>query len=191
MTAQSEPEIIRKAITGDTHAFRQLVKQYQAFAFSLAYRFLNNSSDAQDITQEAFIRLWKNLPRYRAEIRLSTWLYKIVTNLCLDQLRSVYRKQSRNTHDVDHDFTVADPLTADQPLLHEELRTIILKMAEALTPKQKAVFILRDLEELPVPEVCEILSMTTGNVKSNLYYARIRMSTLIDQYYREQKTKPV
>jgi RNA polymerase sigma-70 factor, ECF subfamily len=184
-----ESEIIEKAIGGDAQAFRWLVEKYQRFAFSLAYRFLNSSSDAQDVTQEAFIRLWKHLPRYRFDIKVTTWLYKIITNLCLDQLKSAHRKHSRQIRDAD--YPVADALLTDQRLLDEEFKAIVIQMTEALTPKQKAVFILRDLEELPMKEISEVLTMSSGNVKSNLYYARIKMSKLIGQYYEERKTKLV
>lgn len=178
--------IIEKAIAGDQQAFRMLVEKNQAFVYSLSYRLLGNSTDAEDITQETFIRLWRNLARYRMEIKLTTWLYKITTNLCLDLLKSKRRKQDYRTDSVDHEM-IADRFVADQALMNEEFRLILLKMTEVLTPRQKAVFVLRDIEGLEVKEVCEILSIGAGNVKSNLYYSRIKMSQLIKQYYQEQK----
>ena len=188
MPTLSEPEVIAKAVSGDSDAFRLLVEKHQAFVISLSYRFVGNRNDAQDIAQETFLRLWKNLARYRAEVKLTTWLYKIVTNLCLDFLKSKHGRQVRNKDALHHDFAIADPTGADQGLMNEELRVAILKLTEELTPKQKAVLVLRDLEELPVQEVSDILSMSPGNVKSNLYYARIKMSELIRQYYQEPKT---
>src|SRR5690606_19333586 len=80
--------IIRKAMSGDTQAFRAIVEDHQDFVFSVAHRFVNNARDAEDLTQETFLRLWKNLSRYKSEIKLTTWLYKIVTNVCLDYLKS-------------------------------------------------------------------------------------------------------
>lgn len=188
MPTLSESEIISKAMAGDIHAFRWIVEKHQAFAHSLSYSFVGNTSDAQDITQEAFIRLWKNLPRYRADVKLKTWLYKIITNLCLDHLKSGYHTQSRLSKGFDAHSSIKDPIMADHIVIKEELRQAMLKIAEKLTPKQKAVFVLRDLEDLTMNEIGEILSTSTGNIKSNLYYARMKMSELIRKYYEERKT---
>lgn len=185
MQSSSEQEIIIKARHGDTAAFRWLVERYQGFAYSLAWRFTGEAASAEDIVQEAFIRVWKNLPRYRAEIKLSTWLYKIVTNLALDFLRSRSGKQSRQAVSPERAINLADNQPADDAVHREELLQAILLLAEALSPKQRAVFILRDLEGLSVEEVSDILSMSAGNIKSNLHHARSFMREKLMQYYRE------
>lgn len=185
----SEPEIIEKAVAGDVRAFRWIVEKHQSFVLTLAYRFVRNSGDAEDITQEAFIRLWKNLYKYKREIKLSTWMYTIVTNLCLDYLKSSRFKTSRNTASIEDEMKVRAPKNADENLINEELRAAILKLTEQLTPRQKAVFVLRDLEALEVDEVCDILKESAANVKSNLYYARQKMSELIQKYYAGNKNE--
>ena len=164
-----------------------LVSNCQRFAFSLALRLVGNRTDAEDILQEVFIRVWKHLPSYRKEVKFTTWLYTIVTNRCLDHLKSRHRKNARLYDGWEDHPGLTDHETTDQQLLHEEFRAVVSAMAEVLTPKQRAVFVLRDLEELPVEEVCIILSMSAGNVKSNLYHARVRMSELIKRYYAEYK----
>ena len=185
----TEAEIIEKAMAGDMRAFRTLVERHQSFVLSLAYRFVRDVTEAEDITQEAFVRLWKNLHKYKQEIKLTTWLYKIVTNLCLDYLKSSKRKHSRTTINVDDEMKLSAGSTADQPMLNEELRSAILKMTEELTPKQKAVFVLRDLEELSVEEVSKVLNESAANIKSNLYYARLKMSELIRKFYGDEKSE--
>jgi RNA polymerase sigma-70 factor (ECF subfamily) len=184
-----EFEIIEKAIAGDEYAFRLLVEKHQVFAYSLSYRFVSSQDDAADITQEAFIRLWKNISRYRPEVKLTTWLYKIITNLCLDYLKSKHRKHQKRMRPIDNHHSIMDPVGTDQPLLDQEFKRLVLEMTNELTPKQKAVFILRDIEELEMKEISEILSMSAGNVKSNLYYARIKMSELVKKCYQEKKMK--
>jgi RNA polymerase sigma-70 factor, ECF subfamily len=183
----SESDIIEKAMAGDMRAFRMLVEKHQSFVLSLAYRFVRDSNEAEDITQEAFVRLWKNLHKYRHEVKLTTWLYKIVTNLCLDYLKSSTRKYSQRATSVDDEMKLTVASTPDQSLLDDELRNALLKMSEELTPKQKAVFVLRDLEELDVQEVSQILNESAANIKSNLYYARLKMSELIRRFYGEKK----
>jgi RNA polymerase sigma-70 factor (ECF subfamily) len=183
MTEQEVTAIIKRAADGDPAAFQLIVSQNQAFLYSVAYRFLGNPQDAEDAVQEAFIKLWKNLPKYRHEIKMTTWLFRIVVNLCLDVLKSVHHKQQKNYIDL-KDHISAQSQAADAELQAHELHKIIQEAASKLTPKQKAVFILRDLEELPVEEVCDILSMSAGRVKSNLYYARQQMSEKLKMYYQ-------
>lgn len=163
-------ERIKEAMAGNTSAFEAIVREYQSFAYALSFRFLRHPEEAEDVVQEAFIRLWKNMHKYKPEIKLSTWLYRIVTNLCLDHLKSAYARQKPQNlvgaNEVRSDNQPDDVLKA------KEINILIQEIASDLTPKQKAVFILRDLEGLSVEEVCTILSLSAGNVKSNLYYSR-------------------
>ena len=189
MPAFSDLEIVEKALEGDTHAFRLLVERNQSFVCSLAYRFVGNTSDAEDIAQEAFIRLWKNLNRYRPGIKLTTWLYKIVTNLSLDFLRSANNRRARERVELNDHGRMVSEWTSDQSLLTDELRNALEMLSAELTPKQKAVFVLRDMEDLSTDEVGEILAMSPGNVKSNLYYARKKMGEMITMYYQMKKSR--
>lgn len=187
MTAQVEQEVIGKAMAGNTDAFRVIVDHYQSFAYSVSFRFLGQAEEAKDVVQEAFIRLWKNLHKYRPEVKLSTWLYRIIANLCLDFLKSTYARQQKNLNDVQTEYKLKSHDSADAELNARELNEQIQHAAAELTPKQKAVFILRDLEGLSVEEVCSILSMSAGNVKSNLYYARQHVSSRLEKYYQMDK----
>lgn len=185
MAEQEELEIIRMAIAGNAEAFREIVSQNQSFLYAVAYRFLGKAEDAEDVVQESFIRMWRNLSKYRAEVKLSTWLYKIVVNLCLDMLKSAHRKQQKRSIDliVKGELSVAN-YAADHEVHASEFHALIQEAASELTPRQKAVFVLRDLEGLQVEEVCDILSMSASNVKSNLYYARQQMSEKLKMYYQ-------
>lgn len=168
-----ENELIQKAQQGHPLAFRYLVERHQKMTYTIAYRFLNNSDDAKDIVQEAFIRIWKNLDKYRFEIKMSTWLYKITTNLCLDRIKSNHHQHQINQ--VTENFEIASTATPEKGMEQEELVAFIHQAAQTLTPKQQAVFILRDLQGLSTEEIEEALGMSKGNIKSNLYYARLAM----------------
>ena len=187
MPDHEDQQLVKRALAGDTLAFRDLVERHQGFAYRLAYRFVGTVSDAEDITQEAFIRLWKSLHRYRAEIKLTTWLYKIVTNLCLDFLKSRHNRTTRRIIDLTAYKGWSAASAADQSMLNEELRMAVEKLTAVLSPKQKAVFVLRDLEEVGMEEIAKILSMAPGQVKSNLYYARRKVSEMITAYYQIKK----
>lgn len=186
MTPDPVLEIIAKASAGDEQAFRMLVEKYQSTALLLAIRLTGNRVDAEDIVQEVFIRIWKHLPRYDNTIRFTTWMYTIVTNRCLDYLRSKRYRQSRITDTWDHHSSVA---ASGSSFDDREFAAIVSHLAEELTPKQRAVFVLRDLHGLSVAEVREILAMTEGNIKSNLYHARIKLSEWIKKYYNEKQPR--
>lgn len=178
------PELIQEAARGSQQAFRAIVEVNQGFVYAVAFRFVNDSQDAEDITQEVFVRLWKNLHNYKPEVKLTTWLYKIVTNRCLDFLKSKHGSQRKNAVDVDKQLHLAAHSTPERAYQQQELLKIIHAAADELTPRQKAVFILRDLEGLSSAEVCEALSMSAGNVKSNLFHARQKITGKLKTIYQ-------
>ena len=182
MDQESELDLIRKSIRGDGQAFRQLVESHQGLAYSIAFRFTRDELESEDIVQNAFVKLWKNLSKYNAEFRFKTWLSKIVTNLCLDYLKSSRRKFVSGTGWSDE--TTKLSAVPEDKLEEKELRSIVYQLAEQLTEKQRTVFILRDLELLDPEEVCEILKMSPGNMKSNLYYARLKIKEGLTGFYK-------
>lgn len=178
------PELIQQAVRGSQQAFRAIVEANQGLVYAVAFRFVNDEHEAEDITQEVFVKLWKNLHTYKQEVKLTTWLYKIVTNQCLDFLKSRYGRQRKNNVDIDKGNFVQDHTTPEKEFQQQELKKIIHEAAEELTPKQKAVFILRDLEGLTPEEVSETLSMSAGNVKSNLFHARQKITGKLKMMYQ-------
>lgn len=181
MDQESELDLIKSARSGNEQAFRRLVESHQGLAYSIAYRFTGDELESEDIVQNAFVKLWKNLSKYNEEYRLKTWLSKMVTNLCLDYLKSGRKKHMANKI-ISDDMTL--PGQSENKLEETELRSIVYQLAEHLTEKQKAVFILRDLEMLEVDEVCQALEMTPGNMKSNLYYARLKIKEGLQKFYK-------
>lgn len=187
MPDSQDHHLVKNSAAGDAYAFRQLVEKHKSFVFRTAYRVTGTIADAEDVTQETFVRLWRNLERYRPEVRLTTWLYKIAVNLSLDVLKSPYAKATRKAMEPGDHPGLNFHRPADQSLLDEEFRDLVSAMTSQLSPKQKAVFVLRDLEELPMPEISVILSMDAGQVKSNLYYARKRLAQLITRKYQDKE----
>lgn len=181
------PELIQEAARGNRRAFGVIVEVHQRFVYAVAYRFVNDEQEAEDITQDVFVRLWKNLAQYRQEIKLTTWLYKIVTNRCLDYLRSRHGRHQKRSVGVHADMELTGHDTPEQVLHQKELHELVCRAAEDLTPKQRAVFILRDLEGLSADETSEALGMSPGNVKSNLFHARQKVSQRIKENYQTNK----
>ena len=167
-------KLIQQSRRQDSYAFSLLVRQYQDFVFRLAFRLLCNYEEAQDITQETFIRVWTHLPQFNLQAKFTTWLYKITVNLCYDSLRS-YKKRPI-VHDSEIDFLKAYQQLSDENLenkvMNEELIQIILYLTQELTPKQKLIFTLWDLEGLEAEEVKDISGLSSAKIKSNLNLAR-------------------
>jgi RNA polymerase sigma-70 factor (ECF subfamily) len=184
-------DILHSSRKGDRKAFQKLVETFQGYAFSLAVRYLGNEEDAVDIVQETFIRVWKHLADFDFRCKFTTWLYRIVINLCHDRVKS------RNRHDrvlaPMPETTDNLPLQCSDDLenksINEELVTIITNFAADLTPKRRAVFVLRDLEDMSIEEVAQILGMSKGAVKSNLFYARQDIRQRLEQLEIKNKER--
>lgn len=170
-------ETIVRSQQGDVNAFRQLVGCYQRYAFALAFRIVCDEDDAHDIVQETFIRVWKHLRSYNPERKFTTWLYRIVVNLSYDRLKAEGRKLRVFTpiSKVDEGTFRDTAMPVDTALINKDLGERIKAIAQGLPRKQRLVFVLRDLQDLPVEEVAEILGMSHESVKTNLCFARRRI----------------
>ena len=164
-------ELIERSRQNDRNAFRQLVEAYQGMIYAVAFRMLCDENEAKDVVQETFVKLWLNLYQFNADKKLSTWLYSIATNQCLDQLKSARRKHSQNI-EMDELLAYCDGNDIEQDFMGNETAQVILTLTNELTPKQKLVFTLRYLDEMEVAEIIEITGLSTEKIKSNLYLAR-------------------
>jgi RNA polymerase sigma-70 factor (ECF subfamily) len=164
--------IIDKARKGDKKAFGSLVVQHQQYAFNLAFRIVCNEDDARDVVQDSFIKIWKNMKLYNPNIKFTTWMYKIVTNTAIDQLRAIKKAGLVNIDDFREKL---ENVCADNPetqLTNIETGQLIRMISDTLSEKQKLVFVLKDLQGLSSYEVSAVLDLPATSIKSNLYHAR-------------------
>ncbi len=174
-----EKHLVKMSKKGDVSAFEQLISSYEKRAYNIAYRMLNNEEDAKDATQEAFIKIYKSIKGFREESSFSTWLYRIVTNTCLDELR----KQKRNETvplevSIEHDKGTirfeqgVDKVSPED--IYDRLmeRQIVLDTINSLKEDYKAVIILRDLQGFSYEEIASILGCSLGTIKSRINRAR-------------------
>jgi RNA polymerase sigma-70 factor (ECF subfamily) len=144
---------------------------------------MGNEDEAREIAQEVMIIMWKRINSLRTPETLKTWLYRIIVNRCCDEMR----KSARNPEIRPDDLLwreISGKISENPEVSFEnrEIAEIIGKLTEFLSPKQKAVFILSEIEELPPADISEITGMSRVNIKANLWMARKRMSEMIEKY---------
>ncbi len=183
-TRVDDTALVRRAQQGDIPAFEELVRHYDRTVLRLAMHLTDSSEDAQDIYQEAFLRAYRNIGRFRFECSFYTWIYRIVTNLCCDHLR---RKQLRDRYaysepysgdNDDREDTILDRAadsragtSPEKAALNGELRQRILWALNKLSARERMVFELRHYEGLKLQTVAAILSTTENTVKNTLFRA--------------------
>ena len=166
---------------GNTSAFGTIVSEYRQMIYSLAFRLLCNDEDAKDSTQDTFIRIWRNIDKFKYQYKFSTWVYRIATNICYDKLRS---EQKSVRLDISK-FDLCSEINQSDTLEKKELRALLIRFTEKLTPKQKIVFTMSEIMELDVTEITAITGMTSAKIKSNLYLAKKFIKKKITEEYEE------
>lgn len=168
--------VIERARAGDLAAFERLVREYEQLVFRTALRLLGRVEDAQDAAQETFLRLHRNLDRFKPGRELAPWLYTITVNIC----RDIRRRRPAAAPDS---FEVED--TAPGPhdeLAEAERRRILAQGLESLPEKQRAAVVLRDIEGLPTREVAHILGASEATVRSHVSAARLKLKRFADGF---------
>jgi len=167
-------QLIEDAQKGDVMAFDKIVKYHQSYAYAIALRFLYDEDDAEDIVQESFIRIWNHLKDFDPEMKFTTWMYKIVVNLCYDKAKSNKRRTSvfaRWNENLSKDNCIEN-IDIERDLTNKETTAVIKSLADGLSEKQRMIFLLRDLQDLTIQEVADITGMSESGIKANLFYAR-------------------
>ena len=185
MTREQEAAIVRKVLGGDANAFETLVLEYEKNVYNIALRMTGNSTDAADMTQEAFIKAYNSLQSFRGDSKFSVWLYRIVSNVCLDFLRSKNRRPtvSLSVEDDDGEDTqldVADESQSPELLLDRKLtRESVRRGLDSLPPDYRQILLLREIQGLSYDEIAQALGLEVGTVKSRIFRARKRLCTFL------------
>ena len=180
-----EPELIEECRKGDLHNFRKVVEKTSPMVFSVAFRMLGDEDAARDIVQETMVTIWQKLAKFNSAGSYKTWVYRIAVNKCYDQLRK-QKRRNESRYDDQKWALISNHLSEDgiTELENEENALIINLLTNKLSPKQKAVFILSELEEIPADEIAEITGLSKSVVKANLYYARKNIESLLQKYLK-------
>jgi RNA polymerase sigma-70 factor (ECF subfamily) len=187
-----EAPVVARARTGDVGAFTELVNRYDRKIFRLARHITQSQEDAEDILQETFLRAYEHLRDFQGNSKFYTWLVRIAVNQSLMKLRK--RRSDRSvsldeTLDTGEDTVTREIAVWDNPeqnYSREEIRAILEEAVESLPPIFRAVFALRDIEELSTEETAAVLNISVPAVKSRLLRARLRLREKLTRYFKRK-----
>lgn len=185
MNKRNDYEIVARAKDGDKKAYDELTLMYKDAVFSIVYRMVHNQQEAEDLTQEAFIKAYNSISHFNEEYAFSTWLFKIATNNCID----FFRKRKLKTYSMDksikykdeeiqQEYADSEP-TADKTLLAKEKSKTIRQAIDQLPGKYRTAIVLRHHDEKSYEEIADILNLPLGTVKARIFRAREMLKKLL------------
>ena len=184
-----DAELIARCQSHDEEAFQELVDSYRSRVASVAYKVLGNYMDAQDVTQEVFVKLHRRIGAFDPQKKFFTWLYRLTVNAAIDFLRSKKRRLYDDSIDERPEYfynlPVAEVNSVSLDYERQELRHLLKKMAGDLNPREKDIFILCDLHGFSADEVSDILDLKKVTLRWNLHKARKKIRAEIKEHYPE------
>lgn len=177
VAALDDSALVALAAAGRREAFDVIVERHRRAVYQVCYRFVNNHEDAADLAQEAFVRAWRGLPRFKGEAALSTWLYRIAVNVCLNKV-GTRAPVTEPLEDADRfeDTSVERPGAS---LDRAERARAVRRAIQSLPPRQRATLILRMYHELPHQQIADILGSSVGSVKANFFHALANLKRIL------------
>lgn len=185
----SEKIWLMQSKAGDLASFERLIEKHQQVAYNIAYRMVGNEEDAKDMTQEAFIKVFKSIKSFREDSSFSTWLYRIVMNTCKDELR----KRKINVVSIDRpletgessaqfdipDLTYSPEVAFEKKQLHELLQEALVSIPE----QNRTVVVMRDVQGFSYEDIAAVMNIPVGTVKSRINRGRHMLRERITQHY--------
>lgn len=190
--SDNDLQLVKEMQAGKPEAFEEMVRSYQKRVYGLAYNLTRNQSDAEDVAQEVFLRVCNKINTFLGKSAFSSWVYRITLNVSFMRLKSQKKIQQipldnilpKYQEDGFHVGAVNDwSMKTDDVLLSSESRKVIQKAINQLPEKEKAVFVLRDVEGLPTEKVCDILELSVPAVKSRLHRSRLFLRKRLSNYF--------
>jgi RNA polymerase sigma-70 factor (ECF subfamily) len=192
MKAMNENELINDVLQGNTRAFEPLVTRHQDMVFSTCMGFVHDADEANDLTQEVFIRAFEKLAQFNQQSGFSTWLYRIAINASLNTIRSkkkhVFQRLSswfESESKAVFDFPADLDFTPENLLLTDEQSALVQEELDKLSEKQRVAFVLSRCENLPQKEIAAIMQLSEGAVESLIQRAKTNLAKNISDYFKK------
>ena len=173
---------INKILNGDTNAFTVLVDGYKDLVFTLALRMVKNREEAEEVSQDTFIKVYKSLNRFKGDSKFSTWIYRVAYNTCLDRLKKNKRQEYTVAIDEYTEHQVKTLENALDALEEQEKQLAIKKCLEMLPSEDSFILTLYYFEELSLDEISKITDSNPNNVKVKLFRSRKKLATILKQH---------
>jgi len=185
LTREQEAAVIERVLSGDVNAYEELVTAYDKNVYNLALRMVRNEEDAADMAQEAFIKAYNSLSNFRGDSKFSVWLYRIVSNVCLDFLRKQGKRSTVSLSVEDSDgedaqLDIPDESQSPHQLLERKLMGEAVRRAlDELPEEHRQILLLREIQGLSYEEIAQALSLEAGTVKSRIFRARKKLCAFL------------
>lgn len=192
-----DPRFIERLRRRDERAFSELIRLYERRVYSLVFRMINRREEAEDLTMEAFVQVFKAIDQFRGDSKLSTWIYRIAVNLCKNRAKYLSRRHDGEQDDVAEvaervplhqakGVTTSDVAQPDELYAGYQAERAVQRCIAQLEPEFREVLVLRDVEELSYEEIAQITGLAEGTVKSRIHRARGQLKTLVEQALGEK-----
>lgn len=199
--ATDDLTLVKRVRSGDQRAFRLLVERYQKKVYAVALGMLKDKEEAMDVTQEAFVKVYKYLDHFKGDSSFYTWLYRITSNICIDAIRK--RQGGGRGEQVEFDETVAmDTSEANigslgsrlgtnpqKSALRKELAEKIQQALQQVPEKHRAILLMREVEGLSYEDLSRVLDIPKGTVMSRLFHARAKVQKILSEYLELDEAK--
>jgi len=190
----SDPEIIEQLRQGNEKAFRKLVENYQKLVVNTCYGLVQNREDAEDIAQEVFVEVYRSVEHFRADAKLSTWLYRIAVNRSLNHIRDNkkhkwFQSFTKEVESQNRQLLQVESAQTDQPefeLENKQRATILHEAINSLPENQKVAFTLNKYEDLSYKEIADVMEMSVSSVESLLFRAKQNLQKKLHACYKKK-----
>lgn len=186
--AENDQILIDRFISGDTNAFQELVERYKKKVYYLAYDIAGDHHEAEDISQEVFIKVFRSLNAFRRDAKMSSWLYQITVNTSIDSLRKKPSKLGTSIDTLERADVQDNPLGGSTDLDPERSAESVLfqrhisQALQKVSPKERSVFVMRHYNDFKIREIAEILNISIGTVKALLFRAIKKLRKELSKY---------
>ena len=184
--SDNEKYLLERAKSGEVEAFERLIEGYQKKVFNIALRMIGNYDDASELAQEVFIKVYKSIRSFKEESSFSTWIYKITSNVCLDEIRKrknkkvVYLDDDVKLEDGEVRHQIEDDSPSPEALLErKEIKRVVKEAIQSLSEEHRLVIVMRDLQGMSYEEIGKIVKCPEGTVKSRINRARQALKEIL------------